>query len=319
MLTGWHATFSSGWLQRKDAFDLLLPGLHGHLLNKVRLAMPLVQMRSLWGAACLVLALALSCLACPGNQNDVQGIDRGYRQMYNLDFAGAHDTFHAHQVKYPDDPLGYTSDAAAYLFAEFDRLHVLESDLFIDDQAFGSRNKLSPDPKVKQEFEQHLAKSDELVGKILARSQQDPDALFAQVLANGLRGDYAALIEKRNLASLGYMKRSRGIAQQLLTIEPACYDAYLAVGVENYLLGINSAPMRWVLRMTGAQTDKEEGLKRLQITAEKGQFLAPFARLLLAVAALRDKDPQAARNLLAGLAAEFPHNQLYAKELARIH
>ena len=76
--------------------------------------------------------------------------------------------------------------------------------------------------------------------------------------------------------------------------------------------------MRWVLRMTGAQTDKEEGLKRLQITAEKGQFLAPFARLLLAVAALRDKDSQAARNLLAGLAAEFPHNQLYAKELARI-
>ncbi len=133
-----------------------------------------------------------------------------------------------------------------------------------------------------------------------------------------MRGDYAALIEKRNLASLGYMKRSRGIAQQLLTIEPACYDAYLAVGVENYLLGINSAPMRWVLRMTGAQTDKEEGLKRLQITAEKGQFLAPFARLLLAVAALRDRDPQAARNLLAGLAAEFPHNQLYAKELARI-
>jgi hypothetical protein len=42
--------------------------------------------------------------------------------------------------------------------------------------------------------------------------------------------------------------------------------------------------------MTGAQTDKSEGLQRLRLTADKGRYLAPFARLLLAVAALRDKD-----------------------------
>jgi hypothetical protein len=133
-----------------------------------------------------------------------------------------------------------------------------------------------------------------------------------------LRGDYAALIEKRNLASLSYMKTSRTIAQKLLTIDPTCYDAYLAVGAENYLLGINSAPVRWMLRMTGAETDKTEGLQRLQLAADKGHYLAPFARLLLAVAALRDKDKQTARNLLAGLAKEFPSNQLYVAELARI-
>jgi len=142
--------------------------------------------------------------------------------------------------------------------------------------------------------------------------------LFAQVLAGGLRGDYAALIEKRNLASLSYMKTSRTIAQKLLLIDPTCYDAYLAIGVENYLLGSSAAPVRWVLHITGAQTDKEEGVRRLRLTADKGRYLAPFARLLLAVAALRDKDRQTARTLLAGLAIEFPGNLLYAKELARI-
>ena len=99
------------------------------------------------------------------------------------------------------------------------------------------------------------------------------------------------MIEKRNLASLSYMKTSRMLAQQLLVIDPTCYDAYLAIGVENYLLGSSPAPVRWVLRMTGAQTDKEEGVQRLRLTADKGHYLAPFARLLLAVAALRDKDP----------------------------
>jgi len=59
-------------------------------------------------------------------------------------------------------------------------------------------------------------------------------------------------------------------------------------------------------------------LKQLQIVAEKGRYLAPFARLLLAVAALRDKDVQTAKTLLAGLATEFPQNRLYEKELARL-
>jgi hypothetical protein len=245
-------------------------------------------------------------------------LDRGFRQMYNLDFSGAHGTFHLYQSISPDDPLGYVADGAAYLFAEFNRLHILESDLFTDDQKFDNRSQQQPDPAVKVAFEHELARSDELVSKILATSPNNANALFARVLANGLRSDYTAMIEKRNLASLSYMKISRVTAQQLLAIDPTCYDAFLAVGVENYLLGTTPAPVRWVLRLTGSQTDKDEGIQRLRLTADKGYYLAPFARLLLAVAALRDKDKNTARLLLAGLATEFPRNQLYSKELARI-
>ena len=188
-------------------------------------------------------------------------LDRGFRQMYNLDFPGAHDTFQQYQHMNSDDPLGYVSDAAAYLFSEFERLHILEADLFTDDHRFESRDKVAPDPKIKIEFDKRLATGDELSAKVLAKSPNNANALFAQVLANGLRGDYAALIEKRNFASLGYMKTARNLATQLLASDPNCYDAYLAVGAENYLLGINAAPVRWMLRMTGAETDKEEGIK----------------------------------------------------------
>jgi len=125
-------------------------------------------------------------------------------------------------------------------------------------------------------------------------------------------------VEKRNLAALNTIKNSRVLAERLLAQDPSCYDAYLAIGVENYLLSVNSAPVRWLLRLSGAQTDKEQGLAKLRITAEKGRYLAPYARLLLAVAALRDHDRERARQLLSGLAQEFPHNPLYRKELARI-
>lgn len=264
----------------------------------------------------LLLFCARSASAACGGMPD---IENGYRQMYNLDFETAHGTFTAYEQAHPDDPLAHVSNAAAYLFAEFDRMHILEMELFADNAKFEKRQKIAPDPQTKASFDRELMLSDQIATQRLSRSPQDAGALFAQILANGLRGDYAALVEKRNLASLSYMKMSRGKAEQLLTLDPTCYDAYLAVGVENYLLGINPAPVRWMLRMTGAQTDKADGLAKLHLTAEKGDYLAPFARLLLAVAAVRDKDPQTARDLLSGLAREFPHNHLYSIELARIH
>ena len=114
------------------------------------------------------------------------------------------------------------------------------------------------------------------------------------------------------------MKTSRATAEQLLAIEPGYYDAYLAVGVENYLLSLKPAPVRWFLQMNGAQTDRDRGIENLRLTAEKGNYLCSYARLLLAVAALRNKDRTQARDILGKLALEFPQNRLYTEELARL-
>ena len=245
-------------------------------------------------------------------------LDVGYRQMYNLDFQGAHQSFQLYENTHPQDPLGPVSNAAAYLFSEFDRLHILEVEFFTDPHKFEVREKLSPDPAIRANFDKELNSATQIADQALAHSPRDSNALFAKVLADGLRGDYLALIEKRNLAGLRYMKTGRALAEKLISIDPSYYDAYLAIGVENYLLGVTAAPVRWILRLGGAETSKSQGIANLKLTADKGHYLAPYARLLLAVAALRDQDRITARNLLAGLSREFPQNSLYQKELAHI-
>src|SRR5690348_16458258 len=80
-------------------------------------------------------------------------LDQGYRALYNLQFADAHRTFEEYQRENPNDPIGPVSDAAAYLFGEFDRLHILQSEFFTCDQHFMTDHKLSPDPEVKHKFE----------------------------------------------------------------------------------------------------------------------------------------------------------------------
>ena len=249
---------------------------------------------------------------------EAASLEHGFREMYNLDFAAAHKTFECWQELHSEDPLGPAASAAAYLFGEFERLHILELDLFTDNKKLETLDKMSPDPKIKAAFQSELAKADEMIKKVLADTPKDRNALFAKVLADGLRGDYAALVEHQKGPGLSYLKSSRSTAEKLIAIDPDYSDAYLALGIENYVLGLKSAPTRFMLRLTGAQTNKDKGISNLKITAEKGRYLAPYARLLLAIAALRDQDKTTAKQLLDGLAHDFPQNRLYQTELARL-
>ncbi len=265
-----------------------------------------------------VVMTCLMAVMATAQPDTTTTLEAGYAAMYNLEFDKAHDIFAQWERLHPEDPMGPASDAAAYLFAEFDRLHVLEFELFTDDHRFEGRSSLAPDTQVKQKFEATLDKSARLADSALSRRPHDTNALFAKVLRLGLLGDYAAMIEKRDLQGLSYLKQGRALAEQLLAADPNCYDAYLAVGVENYLLSLKPAPVRWLLRLGGAQTDKDAGLQKLGLAAERGHYLLPYARLLLAVAALRDHNQERARELLSGLSREYPHNRLYHEELARL-
>lgn len=239
--------------------------------------------------------------------------------MYNLDFPSAHRMFSQWEAGSPKDPMGPVSDAAAVLFSEFARLHVLESEFFTDDRHFTSdKTQTAADPAQKARFDADLASTHRLAEPILRAVPDDENALLASVLAQGLHADYLALIEHRDFAALAEMKQSRAMAEHLLQIHPDCYDAHLAVGVESYLLSLKPAPVRWVLRLSGAETDQQSGIQQLRVTAEKGHYLLPYARLLLAVADLRDGNRKAARGTLSWLATTFPGNPLYKVELKKL-
>jgi hypothetical protein len=245
-------------------------------------------------------------------------LDRGYMGLYNLDFSGAQKDFSAWEGQHPDDPVGPVSEAAGYLFSEFNRLGVLESQFFENDAAFYGRAKPSPDAAVRSRFQSALDRSQALAHTRLAKDSKDRDALFALTLASGLQADYAALIEKRNLASLHFTKEASAWAQQLLAICNDCADVLVATGFSKYIIGSMSAPVRWLLRMGGLPGDKQAGIADLQMTAQHGRYLAPFARVLLAIAYVRDKNKPRALELLTSLRTDFPANTLFSREIIRL-
>jgi hypothetical protein len=275
-----------------------------------------------WGmvtvlCACCIFSVVARAKDLP-NIATPSPLDQGFSGLYNLDFAGAQREFSTWQQLHPDDPVGPVSEAAGFLFSEFNRLGVLEAQFYENDKAFAKRPKLAPDPALRLHFMDAIGRAQQLSHARLAKDSKDRDALFALTLSSGLQADYAALIEKHNLASLHFTKEASVSAQQLLTVCPDCYDALVATGFSKYIIGSMAAPVRWILHLGGLPSDKQGGIADLQTTAEHGHYLAPFARILLSIAYVREKDKSRALQLLTGLRQEFPANTLFPREIAHL-
>ncbi|HEY6337797.1 MAG TPA: hypothetical protein VIW68_04830 [Candidatus Sulfotelmatobacter sp.] len=270
--------------------------------------------------AVLCLSLAGSCVAADPSPNltATSALDRGFAGLYNLDFAGAQKDFSMWEANHPGNPVGPVSEAAGILFAEFNRLGVLEAQFYANNENFTSRTRPTADSAMRARFQAALARAEDLARSQLAKDPNDRDALFAMTLSYGLQADYAALIEKRNLASLHYTKEASAWAAQLLAVCHDCYDGFLATGFSKYVIGSLSPPLRWLLALGGVAGDRQAGIADLQLTAEYGHYLAPFARMLLAIAYVRSRDRPRAIQLLVGLRAQFPGNPLFAREISRL-
>jgi hypothetical protein len=103
----------------------------------------------------------------------------------------------------------------------------------------------------------------------------------------------------------------------LLKVAPEAADAYLGLGTANYIIGSLPGTRRLFLGFAGIHGDKKKGIEQLETAAKYGHYLRPFAKILLALTALREKTPEVARAQLTELVAEFPENSLFASELAK--
>lgn len=269
-------------------------------------------------AAALAFLAACFFTVSARAQNPDEVLDQSYRAMYNLQFDEAMKKAEDAKALAPDDPLPWMAEACAVLFREFDRLHILRSEMFTSDERFSSRGAHVWEARRRKEFEDALNNTEKLAQRRLARDKNDARGLFAMAIVNGLRADDAALIAKKNLAALSFTKTANGYAERLLSRAPDYYDAYVATGMGKYLIGGKPAPVRWVLRLGGLKGDQEEGLKELRMTAEHGRYLKPFATILLAFDDLRHKNRTEARKKLTWLSQQFPNNSHFPEEMAKM-
>jgi hypothetical protein len=279
---------------------------------------------------CCIPALALFVWFAPASRaqtptdgsdsafTEVPELKEGFRLLYVQKYPEAREKFSGWTSAHPSDPFGFVATAASYLFEEFYRQSVLTSDFFLDDKKFLRGIEGKPDPERLKNFDIQLAQARKIAGARLSKDKNDAAGLFALTMAAGMESNADSILEKKHIDGLKRMKEANEHAKLLLAQRPEANDAWVAPGSADYIIGCLSGGTRMVLWFGGIHGDKKLGMELVGKTAEKGRYLEPFAKVLLALAARREKQDALALRLLRELTEEFPDSPLFAAEYAKV-
>ena len=247
----------------------------------------------------------------------VPELSAGFDLLYEQKFAEARTTFANWESRNSEDPFGEVAVAASYLFEELYLQRVLSSDFFLNEKRFLHGIDGKPNPERMSHFSEALTRARELAEVRQKINPNDGEALFVLTLAAGMESDAESILQKKYLDGLKHMKEANKYAESLLAGYPDAADAYIALGVANYVIGSQTAGSRFVLWFDGIHGNKKLGMEQVAKTAENGRYLRPFARILLALAACREKQVALAQQLFRELSEQYPASELFASEYAK--
>jgi hypothetical protein len=247
----------------------------------------------------------------------VPELSAGFDLLYRQRFDEAREAFANWESRNPEQPFGQVAIAAGYLFEELSHQGVLTSDFFLNEKKFLHGIEGNPDPERMSHFRDALARACELARERQKINPKDGEALLALTLAAGMESDAESILQKRHLAGLKSMKKANGYAKELLAQHPDATDAYIALGIANYIIGSQSGGTRVALWFGGIHGDKKLGMELVARTVENGRYLRPFAKIILALAARREKQDALAQRLFRELSEQYPDNQQFASEYAK--
>jgi hypothetical protein len=247
----------------------------------------------------------------------VPELSAGFDLLYQQKFTEARQGFADWESRNPNQPFGEIAVAASYLFEELSRQGVLTSDFFLNEKKFLRGIDGSPDPERMQHFRAAVARARDLAEQRQKTNPKDAESLLALTLAAGMESDAESILQKKHLDGLKRMKKANSYAKQLLADHPDATDAYIAPGIANYVIGSQSGGTKFALWFGGIHGDKKLGMEQVAKTAENGRYLRPFAKIILALAARREKQDALAQKLFRELTEEYPTNQQFAAEYAK--
>ena len=245
-------------------------------------------------------------------------IESAVHDLYQSRFEASRQTLSEYLALHPTDPLAYSLEAATYLFADLDRTGALRGNFLGDDQKFQQAKPARIDPKTAAALEDSARQARRYSRIVLDQNPDDKNALLAMCIVSGVQRDYLALAERKLRESYPFMRESQIYAIRLLRVDPTAYDAYLTKGFTEYIVSSLPFYVRWLMKMDDVTGTKEEGLKDLGIAAQSGQYMKPFAQLLLAMFYLREKQDDKTEKLLAQLTEEYPANPTFRTEWEKV-
>jgi hypothetical protein len=240
-------------------------------------------------------------------------------ELYASRFEASRRTLSDFSASHPQDPLPYAMKAASYLFAELDQGGALKGNFLSDDRNVQRGVEVQPDRRAAAGMDAAVIQTRKYARARLLVQPEDRNALLAMCIVAGVQRDHLALVEHKMRESYSFIRESNVYAKRLLKSDPTAYDAYLTKGFTEYLVANLPFYLRWMMSLDEVTGTRQQGLDDLQIAAQSGQYLKPFAQLLLAMFYLREKREDKTEELLAQLTEQYPSNKTFRAEFDKLH
>jgi tetratricopeptide (TPR) repeat protein len=223
----------------------------------------------------------------------LQGLDATFK----FDFDESEKIFNRLIEKYPDAPAGYHFKSIPHLWKYLDN-------------------------KNDSDYVSFINLSDSTIKKAMDLLESDSVDTFLYYIL-GSTYSYRAVAftrQEKYLDAVLATKKSFSYLSNTILIDSTFYDAYMGLGLFNFFIAQTPPALKWAMRMTGIEGEKDKGIEFLKLAADKGKFskveaLFYFSQILAEFYAEYDK----AEEILISLNAKYRKNLLFKYSLASFY
>ncbi len=238
-------------------------------------------------------------------------VGEGFEQIYNLDYEQAIATFTEMGAKFPAHPGPPLDVAAAIWFRELFERQDLNLGKFIAPGYFTKASAHKMPDAHRRAFFESLELSTHLSEAILKKDVGNQDARFFRGSVESLLAAFSYTIDRSKMEAIGHAKKAYRDYRGLLAENPEYYDAYMGVGLYEYIVDNLRWYIKWLAMIVGYRGSEERGIEYLELAREKGLSISDEASVLLMVVYFREKKNRDALAIAGELHRQFPRNFLF--------
>jgi len=255
---------------------------------------------------------------------DSQDFDRlrqhGNEAIYNLDFQVARSDFQRMSELRPDSPAPYVYLASCLWLETLNKSRRLSPALFSKLSFYAQKSDSDKtDPERDRAFNDLIERAMAASAAALQKNPRDAQALYYQAGALGIRAAYVGTVQRSFKHAISDANKAAELQSKVLKLDPQYYDAYLSIGLYDYIIG--SLPFFWRLlaRLAGlGGGSKERGIEHLETVVSNGRFANDDARVFLEAIYDREGNQDKSLELVDYLRKKYPRNYLLGVERGRL-
>lgn len=248
----------------------------------------------------------------------------GGAAIYNLDYATARAKFEEIRKRLPQHPAGDLYLAMTIWLEHLNKSRRLQTSLYQNESSFyagAERAKEDAegdavDPAIDRAFRDRMAQAKTKALALVARNKNDADAQYFLGAFYGVMAGYEASVARKFFAAMRNGSRGVDAHEKVLKLKPDYYDAYLSVGMYDYIVGGLPFAYKAIAALIGIRGNKQRGIKRLQTIIENDAATADDARVFLLAIYQNEKRYEDALAIVQQLSAKYPRSYLLKLETA---